>query len=400
MTINPQRPGLGLIGLDDGPEAYAALDPSGLGARLRDLPRQCQAAWTHSQSFDWSDWSAWSAWTEASAWTEPSNRSASGWLGDIDQVVIGGMGGSAIAGDLVADLASLKPTVPVLVVRNFQLPFALNRRSLFIGCSYSGNTEESRSLFRQAISAGAQVLAVTGGGMLAKEARSHNIPVLTVDASGEPRSAIGYNLLLLLGLLSRLGLVSVGEAEVQAAIKALDRQLSLIGEAAPTPENPAKMLARELLDKLVVVYGGGIFSGAACRWKAQLNENAKVWAFYETIPESLHNSVEAYGGTSRVGKDVMALVLDPVSASAELKARYRTLAEMLRWGNIDHRVLPGTDGPPLAQLLSMIMLGDYVSYYLALLQGIDPSPTPAIVRSKGLLDQLGQSAPDRSTTPS
>ena len=199
----------------------------------------------------------------------------------------------------------------------------------------------------------------------------------------------------MLGALNRLGLVSVSDAEVPAAVRGLELQLSRIGEEVATPDNPAKLLARELLDKLVVVYGGGIFSGVARRWKAQLNENAKAWAFYESIPESLHNSVEPYGVASAVGQDVMALVLQPettetaeteTAASDELKDRCRVLAEMLSWGQVSHRVLPGTDAPPLAQLLNMILLGDYVSYYLALLQGLNPSPTPAIERSKDLAE--------------
>ena len=258
----------------DRPEVYASFDPSGLRDRLRALPQQCRAAWRQSQA------------------PLPADLT-----GDYDKVVIGGMGGSAIAGDLVADLAALQRTVPVVVVRSFHLPFTLDRRSLFISCSYSGNTRETLSLFRQAIADGAQVLAVTAGGTLAQEAQERNIPVLPVDAPGEPRSAVGYNLILLLGALNRSGLVSVSDDEAQAAVAGLELQLSRIGEEVPTPDNPAKLLARELLDKLVVVYGGGIFSGVARRWKAQLNENAKAWAFYENIPESLHNS----GGTLRRG---------------------------------------------------------------------------------------------------
>ena len=365
-TKNPQRQRLHLPNLD-GPEVYAAFDPSGLRDRLRALPQQCLAAWRQSQA------------------PLPADLT-----GDYDKVVIGGMGGSAIAGDLVADLAALQRTVPVVVARSFHLPFALDRRSLFISCSYSGNTRETLSLFRQAIADGAQVLAVTAGGTLAEEAKQNNIPILPVKAKGEPRSAVGYNLILLLGALNRLGLVSVSDAEVPAAVAGLELQLSRIGEEVSTPDNPAKLLARELLDKLVVVYGGGIFSGVARRWKAQLNENAKAWAFYESIPESLHNSVEPYGVASAVGQDVMALVLQPetaeTAASDELKDRCRVLAEMLSWGQVSHRVLPGTDGPPLAQLLNMILLGDYVSYYLALLQGLNPSPTPAIERSKDLAE--------------
>ena len=151
-TKNPKRQRLHLPNLD-GPEVYAAFDPSGLRDRLRALPQQCLAAWRQSQA------------------PLPADLT-----GDYDKVVIGGMGGSAIAGDLVADLAALQRTVPVVVARSFHLPFALDRRSLFISCSYSGNTRETLSLFRQAIADGAQVLAVTAGGTLAEEATEEQHP--------------------------------------------------------------------------------------------------------------------------------------------------------------------------------------------------------------------------------
>ena len=366
MTNSTNRevkpPGLELPDLD-GPEVYAAFDPSGLGERLRALPGQCRAAWAQAQA------------------AFPAELAG----GDYDRVVIGGMGGSAIAGDLVADLAALRPTVPVIVARSFHLPFALDARSLFIACSYSGNTAETLSLFRQAVAAGARTLAVTAGGALADAAQAGQVPVLPVAVNGEPRSAVGCNLILLLGVLNRLGLVGLTDADVTDAVDAMERRLAGIGAATPTPDNPAKLLARELVDQLVVVYGGGIFSGVARRWKTQLNENAKAWAFYESLPESLHNSVEPYAVPSPAGPDLMALVLEPMAADAELKERYRVLTEMLRWGPVNHRLLAGTDGPPLAQLLDMILLGDYVSYYLALLRSLNPSPTPAIERSKELL---------------
>jgi glucose/mannose-6-phosphate isomerase len=341
---------------------YDRLDPTGLRRRLRDLPRQCEEAWL-----------------QANALALPER-----WQSN-DKVVIGGMGGSAIAGDLVADLSSLQKSVPIIVVRDFHLPFSLDGDSLFIGCSYSGNTEETLSLFRQALQQRARVLAIASGGVLMEEARAQNVPLLTIDAPGEPRSAVGYNLMLLLGALGRLGLVNTSDDDVRCAVTALRRHIAHLGEEVPTKDNPAKQLAQELNDKLIVVYGGGIFSGAARRWKTQLNENAKVWAFFETAPELLHNAVEAYNSSPALNKDKMVLVLQPSSGAAELKSRYRAVLGLLHQQDIMHRVLEGADGPPLAQLLTILNLGDYVSYYLALLQGVNPAPTPAIDLGKRLL---------------
>ena len=133
------------------------------------------------------------------------------------------------------------------------------------------------------------------------------------------------------------------------------------------------------------MYGGGLFSGAVRRWKAQLNENSKVWAFYETVPECLHNSVESFRSATPARAETLAVVLKPAELGKSLEGRYLALESMLKDANIETRTLVGLRAPPLAQLLSMILLGDYTSYYLAILQGLDPSPTPAIDQSKKIV---------------
>ncbi len=354
----------------DEPKLYSRLDPSGLRDRLRALPRHCELAWRETRGFPL-----------LKHRTSP------------ERVVIGGMGGSAIAGDLLADLASLQATVPILVVRDHRLPFVLDERTLFIACSYSGNTEETLSLFRQATQANARVMAISGGGTLADLAREHGVPLLTAGISGEPRSVVGFNLMLLLGALERLGLVRIPEEEVNGAVASLLHRVSGLREDVPTRDNPAKQLAVELRDKLILVYGSGLYAGAARRWKSQFNENAKAWAFAETIPELLHNSVEAFGTASTLAGGAMALLLRPNAGEGSAGRHYSVVAELLQRNDIPHRILQEEDGSPLGQLLGMVLLGDYVSYYLALLRGVDPSPTPAIVAGKALL--AGAAEPGR-----
>ncbi len=353
----------------DNPKTYEQLDPSGLRGRLRDLPDQCQAAWHQSQALKLPD-----------DWKH------------ISYVVIGGMGGSAIAGDLAKDLAASQQAVPITVIRDFQLPFPLTRNHLFVACSFSGNTDETLSLLQQARQSEAQLLAVAGGGQLARMAEEEGLPLLSIQTSGEPRSALGYNLLLLLGVLARLGLVSTTADDVQAAFVALREQVARLGEEIPARDNPAKQLAQELVGRLALIYAGGIFTGVARRWKTQLNENAKAWAFYESIPELLHNSVEAFHtvaaeGSGVEGSDRLALLLLPAAASMELGCRYQIVEELLTRQGIPHRRISGSAGPPLAQQLTMVLLGDYVSYYLALIRSIDPSGTPLLDLGKQLASQ-------------
>ena len=357
----------------DNPKTYEQLDPSGLRERIRDFPRQCQEAWQLSQG-------------KAQALKLPYD-----WK-QVKHVVIGGMGGSAIAGDLANDLAASQQAVPITVIRDFQLPFPLTSNHLFVACSFSGNTDETLSLLQQARQSEAKVLAVAGGGQLGKIAEEEGLPFLSIQASGEPRSALGYNLLLLLGVLAQLGLVSTATKDVQSAITGLREQVARLGEEIPAGDNPAKQLAQELAGRLALIYAGGIFSGVARRWKTQLNENAKAWAFYESIPELLHNSVEAFHtgtveGSGVESSDKLALLLLPPAASAELERRYQIVEELLARQGISCRRISGTDGPPLAQLLGMVLLGDYVSYYLALIRSIDPSATPLLDLGKQLASQ-------------
>lgn len=350
-------------------ETYTSLDPSGLRHRLKDLPRQCREAWVSSTAIELPD-----------RWQR------------IDKVIIGGMGGSAIAGDLVIDLAAVQRSLPIILVRDFSLPFNLDDNSLFIGCSHSGATEETLSLFRQACSQGGPVLAITGGGQLAREARASSSPVLNINSPGEPRSAVGYNLMLLLGALTRAGVMATSDDDVQNAVAAAEEQIAQYNEEVRSAENPAKQLAQDLVNKIIVVYGGGLFSAVARRWKTQLNENSKAWAFVETIPELLHNSVEAFHSSSDEGTNmgISILVLQPSEVGRELDVRYEAVSKLLERGNVPHRVLQAAGGSPLTQLLSTLVMGDYVSYYLALLKGLDPSLTPVLQLGKELLNGSGQ----------
>ena len=362
MRISRLESALTHIDVLDAEATYTQLDPTGLRNRQRSLPSHCREAWQQAKDLS----------------------TPEGW-NTINKVIIGGMGGSAIAGDMVADLVGLQQSLPVLVIRDSALPFRLDQNSLFIGCSHSGSTEETLSLFRQALQQNAQVLAVAGGGVLLSEATSAGIPSLTINAPGEPRNAVGYNLMLLLGALNNCGVDKIDEAEVETAIAELQTQVSQLTEGVPAERNLAKQIAQELPGKTILVYGGGFFTGMARRWKTQLNENAKAWAFFETLPELLHNSVESFDTIPEDLQDKYVLVLKPNTEDKNLGSRYRVIAELLKQKNIPHSIVEVSQELPLSQILNMLILGDYVSYYLAMLRGVDPSPIPAINLGKELL---------------
>ena len=360
-----------MIDLDQ-PATYSQWDPSGLGARLRRLPEQCRAGWLQGEGVEpLHDW-------------DPSG---------VDKIVVCGMGGSAIAGNLVSDLIGASSTAsrtkgcPILVVRGMEFPFSLDQRSLVIPCSHSGNTSETISLFHRATEAGARILVVAGSGRLAKEALKRDLPLLKIGVKGEPRSSVGYSLMLLAAVLCRHGLATFDSLVVTSSIDALEKKVSRLTEDVPTRENAAKQLALALAGKLIAVYGGGLFAGMARRWKTQLNENAKAWAFFEEVPELLHNAVEAF--TQPPGDPGLGVaLLQPSVEGDPLAAHYAAAETILADTGVPVEVLKGDpEESPLAQLLGMLALGDYVSYYLAMLKGVDPSPSPNIDKAKDLLAQ-------------
>ena len=355
----------------DSPATYERLDRSGLHRRLNGLPAQCRRAWDKAKEIELPD--EWRRCTE---------------------VIIAGMGGSAIAGNLAADLAGPASVTPIRVVREFSVPGLSGKQAsgpgqLIVVCSFSGETEETLSMFAQAQVAGTAMAVITGGGTLSRLAAEAGIPVMTVDAPGEPRSAVGYNLMLLAALLDRIGWLSISDQAVSAAVSAAESMALEVGVETPTRTNQAKLLAGDLLGRLTLVYGGGIFSGMALRWKSQINENGKSWAFAELLPELLHNSVESFSGGPEIRQRTTALLLRPNQPTPEMERRYAVLGEMLDRAGIEKRVFTGVQGGPLTQMLSMIVLGDYISYYMGLLNDKDPSETHNIDQLKERLSGSG-----------
>lgn len=319
------------------------------------------------------------------AWQEAKRTEVPADWRQCTEVIVAGMGGSAIAGNLVSDLAGPSSSMPIRIVRDFRIPGILTGNKpgqLIVVCSFSGETEETLAMFDQARSAGVAMAAITGGGTLARRAAEAGIPMMTVDAPGEPRSAVGYNLMLLASLLDRIGVLSVSDKDVDEAVVSAELMASQVGIEVPTEDNEAKLLAIDLVGRLVLVYGGGVLSGMALRWKSQINENGKSWAFAELLPELFHNSVESFPSGPEIRQRTTALLLKPHQTTPELGRRYEVLSETLYSAGIDNGMFIGPPGGPLAQSLSMIVLGDYLSYYLGLLNGINPSETPIIDISK------------------
>ena len=300
-------------------------------------------------------------------------------------VIVAGVGGSAIGGELMADLISKEGSPLVTVCRDYHLPPYLSRDSLVIASSYSGNTEETVAAFEDALERGAKVVAMTTGGRLLELAERAGAPVFRMDYAGEPRTALGYSFLAPLAMLQNLGLSPGSDDAVLEAAEALTSLGRILSPQTPAHDNPAKELAVTLHGKMIVIYGGGMLCGVARRWKTQFNENAKAWAFVELLPEAGHNAIAGLWWPRPMGRKVCGVLLNSLSLHPRIRLRYQVIQDLLGSAGVECRTVDGVGQSNLAQILTSVMFGDFTSYYLAMLNGEDPSPVPPLDHLKDVL---------------
>lgn len=354
------------MNLDDR-QAIRRLDADHMLERIRELPHQCTAAWEQSRKL-----------------ALPPD------YGSVGDATIVGMGGSAIGGALLQGLVADECEIPITVVRDYALPaFVQGPDSLVIASSYSGNTEETLSCFEQARARNARTLAITTGGKLAGLAREAGAPVVQFDYESQPRAAIGYSLTLLLGVSHQLGLIRDYAADVAESVQVMETWQQEIDISVPQARNPAKELAAEIEGSLPVIYGAGFLAAVANRWKTQFNENAKHWAFFEVLPELNHNAVVGLGIPDVIRDTCVALMLRSARDPQRIHERWDVTRELLSREGVAVEEIHGRGDSPLTQMLSLIHFGDFVSFYVAMLNDVDPTPVETIAFLKRRLAELG-----------
>jgi glucose/mannose-6-phosphate isomerase len=300
-------------------------------------------------------------------------------------VALLGMGGSAIGADLVRGIFADRLSVPLVTLRDYELPAFVGGDTLVIASSYSGSTEETVTALSTALERRAPVAIITTGGPLGEVAARAGLPHLLFPGGGQPRAAVGYSVVLLAGLLERLGMLTLDEVEIRAASDAVARVVESCGPEVPSDRNPAKQLAWTLVDRLPVVEASGFLAPVARRWKTQLNENGKTMAVFEELPEATHNTVVGYRQPETIRDHLYVVFLASPSDHPRNGLRAALSQELLGSAQIGHQVVPvGGDGK-LAQAMSAVALGDLVSTYLAFLYGEDPTPVEAIGHVKARL---------------
>jgi len=334
---------------------YQQLDPQNMLAQIDGLPEQLRDAWQLGNALPLPAWD------------------------NIQQVVICGMGGSAIGADLL--LAWMAPLcqVPVLLHRDYDLPaWARGRATLVIASSHSGNTEETLSSFEKALERGCRTLAIGTGGHLAELAQKAGVPLWQFEHEGQPRAAVGYSFGLLLAAFARLNLIPGPSQELESAILAMQTQQARLKAEVPVVQNPAKRIAGQLMGRWITVIGSGVLAPVARRWKGQINELAKTWSQFDILPEADHNTLAGLLHPQEHLPRMVALFLRAPSDHPRNRLRLELTRKTFMLEGIGTDFIDAQGDSPLAHQWTALHFGDYTAYYLAIAYGVDPTPVDTI----------------------
>jgi glucose/mannose-6-phosphate isomerase len=339
------------------PEAIAAADPSGMAGDVL----------AQAHQFDDALWRIESA-------NVPGGEFPLG-------LIVCGMGGSAIGGDLAAAAIGLRAKAPIVTVRGYELPRWAGPGTLVVCASYSGNTEETLQCFADAGQAGARRVAVTTGGKLAAAAREAGVPVVGIPSGMQPRAAVVYMTVVMLEMAELAGASPALRTEVDEAAKVIAELVPQWGPDAPAEAEP-KRIAAALEGRIPIIYGGRTTTAPARRWRSQLNENAKIPAFFGDLPEAHHNEVVGWHHTDA---QLSAVVLETSHEHERMELRFNVTAAVAEGAGLEVIRVSGQGESPVANVMSLVLLGDLVSVYLGVLLGKDPTPVDEIESLKARL---------------
>ncbi len=309
---------------------------------------------------------------------------------EIDNVIVAAVGGSAIQGDLIRNWVEDQMTIPLEVCRDSNLPFYADSGTLVIAVSYSGNTQETLSQVLDAFERRCKVFTVTSGGQLARISKKLAIPTIKVSSGLVPRAALPHLLASTAHILSRSRLIKNILEETKLASSQLREIRREVRAENPLPNNRAKQFALDLLGKFPVIYSSTRLSGVARRMKNQLNENSKVHSKFELLPEAIHNEIEGWkrlNVVEEMGMPFSIVFVRDAEESKSEKVRFEEMKKLLGeagFSEIKQVLLEGET--KLGRLLSGVYFGDFVSFYLAVARGFDPTPIKSIEKLKRRID--------------
>jgi glucose/mannose-6-phosphate isomerase len=298
-------------------------------------------------------------------------------------IIVAGMGGSAIGGELARSILGDHASRPLIAARAYGLPSWTTNETTVVCTSYSGNTEETLACYEAAGVIGARRVAVTSGGKLAEQARADGVPVIPVAGGYQPRAAVAYMTIAVLEVAALAGVGPRMNSEIDVAADHLEE---LVIEWGPDGADgtDAKALARALNGTVPILAGAGLTTAIAYRWKTQLNENAKVPAYAQELPEMDHNEIEGWASANDFGR-FSAVFLDDDDTHPRVKERMELTSRLIRPGAAGVYSVNSRGRTTVERVFSLVLLGDLVSLYLAVLRGVDPEPVKLLEALKAEL---------------
>ncbi|MGB8657008.1 MAG: bifunctional phosphoglucose/phosphomannose isomerase [Candidatus Zixiibacteriota bacterium] len=304
----------------------------------------------------------------------------------IDHIVVAGLGGSAIGGDLVRSYLADKIDLPFIICRNYLLPNFVDSSSLVFVSSYSGNTEETLSAFEDALRRQAKVISISSNGQVEEISAKEKIPCVHLPKGFQPRAALGYSFVPILTLLERMGFVQGEEASIQEAKRFLEENRTQYGLKVSAEKNEAKKLAAKLHGKLPIIYASNDhFDTVSTRWKGQFCENAKMLAFNNVFPEFNHNELVGWKVLSDYGNDLVVVMLKDRGDHPRIQRRMEIVKGIIEKLKVEVVEEESSGESLLSRMFSLIQLADFASFYLAMLNQEDPSPVRVIDHLKSEL---------------
>lgn len=343
----------------DSSDLYTKLDTQNMRASIFELPLQLKQTWEEIQSMN----------------IDPK-------YSQIKNIVFSGMGGSALGAYVLKYLYGGSMNVPFEIINDYNLPAYVSSETLVIVQTYSGTTEETLSCFRQAVDKGAKIYAVSAGGTLEQEAHTAGSFFYKINPkhnpSNQPRMAIGYSIFALIAFLDKLKMIKVDSEVLSNIYETLDANNAQFGINAPIDGNNIKKLAWSTHEKLPVFIAAEHLIGSIHATRNQLNENAKSLAVYFPLPECDHHLLEGLIYPHTLDQHDMYIFLRSSDYSNRLKARLTATEETVRSLHHDTYIIDVPGKHRLTQTIAAIHIGSYLGFYLAMLNGIDPSPIPQV----------------------
>jgi glucose/mannose-6-phosphate isomerase len=298
---------------------------------------------------------------------------------DFKNVLFCGLGGSAIGGDLVRSYLYLKSNIPVFVNRDYFLPFFVDKETLVFISSYSGNTEETISSYKEAKKKKAKIIVISSGGALKDLAKKDRFPYIQIPSGLLPRLAIGYLSIIPLVILDRFFSIGGLDEEIEETFLVLEKLREELKPETPFSKNQAKKISNSLFNKFLIIYTSSLnFECCATRFRTQIAENSKSLSSVNLFPELDHNEIEGLRNPKSLSKNCVVVILRDEKEHLQIKRRIEITKRIIKRESIEVKEIWSRGKGLLARIFSLIYFCDFISFYLAILNKTDPTPVERI----------------------